>query len=64
MTTHNITFNKELFYFSSKELEVILVVEATMLIELLYKPKEVINREEAIKVLIKELDLLLNKPTK
>jgi hypothetical protein len=44
---YNVTFNKELFYFSSRELEVIIVAEATVLTELLYKPRDIINRGEA-----------------
>ena len=49
---YNIILNKKLFFSSSNKLEVILVVEATILIELLYKPRNIINREEAKELLI------------
>ena len=61
---YNITINRELFYSSSKKLEVIIVAEATSLTELFYIDKERIYRREVIQLLVKELDLLLNKPTK
>ena len=61
---YNIIFNKELLYFSSRELEVIIVVEAIVLIELLYKPRDIINRGEAEELPINKQDLLLNLSTK
>ena len=47
---YNIIFNKELLYFSSRELEVIIVVEAIVPIELLYKPRDIINRGKVEKL--------------
>jgi hypothetical protein len=46
----NVIFNKELFYLGRIELNVILVVEATALIELLYKPRDILDRREVIEL--------------
>jgi hypothetical protein len=46
----NVIFNKELFYLGKKELDIILVVEATILIELLYKPRDILDRGKVIEL--------------
>ena len=52
----NVTFIKELFYSSTRELEVIPIAKAIVLIELLYKFRDILNRET---LSIIEQDLLL-----
>ena len=48
----NVTFNKELFYSSTRELEVISIAKAIALIELLHKPRDIYNREaEALPII-------------
>jgi hypothetical protein len=61
---HNVIFNKELFYLSKKELDTILVAEATALAELLYKPRDILDRGKVIELPTSKQDLLLNLSTK
>jgi hypothetical protein len=50
ITTRNVIFNEELFYSGKKELDAILVVEATALAELLYEPRDILDGGKAIEL--------------
>ena len=60
----NITFNKKLFYSRDKS-NAILVLEATAIVNMLYKTSKIVNAGGAIKLpIIEREDLLLNLPAK